>query len=81
VKALITAAGLGSRLGSITKDINKCLLPVGGKPLMRHSVDSFKELGISDIIVVTGYHADKVMQEFGNEVTYVYNKDYATTTI
>ena len=81
MKALITAAGLGSRMGSITSNTNKCLLKIGGKSLLRILVDNFKKQGISEIVVITGYCAELVEKELQGEVTFIHNKDYASTSI
>ncbi len=55
VKALITAAGMGKRLGALTRSQNKSLLRIGGKPLITHLLARLKSCGIQDIVVVTGY--------------------------
>ncbi len=81
MKALISAAGLGSRIGKLTKDTNKCLLEVGGTPLLRHAFNTLADNGIDDVYIIVGYHADKIKEEFGDEVTYIYNKNYASTSI
>jgi len=38
-KAIILVAGRGRRMGKLTKDIPKCLLPIMGKPLLFHQID------------------------------------------
>ena len=81
MKALITAAGLGTRMGNITTNTNKCLLTVGGKSLLRNLVNVFKEQGISEIFVITGHCAELVEKELQGEVTFIHNKDYASTSI
>ncbi|MBT3814197.1 NTP transferase domain-containing protein [Candidatus Woesearchaeota archaeon] len=81
MKALITAAGMGTRLGNITKDTNKCILNVGNKPLLLHSVEILKNVGIDDIYVIIGHHGEKIKQLLGDKVNYIYNPDYATTSI
>lgn len=54
-KALILAAGLGKRLGNLTKDIPKCLLPVGEQTLIDFSLEALKENGVKEIIIVSGF--------------------------
>lgn len=81
MKALITAAGLGTRMGNVTTNMNKCLLPVGGKSLLRSLVDTFKEQGVFDIFVITGHCAELVQKELNGEVTFIHNPNYATTSI
>jgi len=62
MKALILAAGYGTRLKEIAKDTPKPLLPVTGRPLVDYIVDRVKDLpGLTDIIVVTN---DKFCGQF-----------------
>jgi len=52
VKALVLAAGKGTRLRPLTNTVPKHLLPVGNKPLLFHVLDYIKETGIKDIGIV-----------------------------
>jgi choline kinase len=52
---VLLAAGLGSRLGTLTRDLPKALIPVGGKPLLLHAVSFAARLRPSRIIVVGGF--------------------------
>lgn len=61
--ALLLAAGLGERLRPITNDIPKCLVPIGGRPLLDFWIESMISINISKIIINTHYHA-KVVHEF-----------------
>ena len=60
MKALIFAAGLGTRLKPITDTIPKALVPVGGVPMLERVILKLKAAGISDFVVNTCYFADKV---------------------
>lgn len=60
MKAILLAAGRGSRLGEYTRDRPKCLLPVGGVSLLDRLVASFLRMNIDDIVVVRGYRGDRV---------------------
>jgi MurNAc alpha-1-phosphate uridylyltransferase len=60
MKAMILAAGLGTRLGAITEHTPKCLVPVKGKPLLAHTIEHIKALGISSIVINTHHHAAQV---------------------
>jgi len=55
VIAVLLAAGLGSRLGTLTQDLPKALIPVGGKPLLAHALGFAARLGPSRIVVVGGF--------------------------
>jgi methylphosphonate synthase len=58
MKAIILAAGLGSRLRHLTRDRPKCNLEIAGRSLIDRQLDTFRSLGIDDITVVTGYRAE-----------------------
>lgn len=60
VKALIFAAGLGTRLGPITKDIPKALVPVGGEPMLGRVLRKLQAAGFCDVVVTACYKADKI---------------------
>lgn len=53
--AVLLAAGLGSRLGSLTKALPKALIPVGGKPLLLHALGFAGLVGPTRIVVVGGF--------------------------
>jgi len=55
MNAVLLAAGLGSRLGSLTRELPKALIPVGGKPLLAHALAFAGSLRPSRIIVVGGF--------------------------
>ncbi|MBY8200470.1 phosphocholine cytidylyltransferase family protein [Vibrio fluvialis] len=59
-KALILAAGQGTRLRPITNDRPKCLVPLMGKPLLERQVETLKAEDISEIHIATGYRADQI---------------------
>jgi len=60
MKAIILAAGRGSRLGAMTDDCPKGMVPLLGKPLLQWQVDALKGAGIHDIGIVSGYMAKKI---------------------
>jgi len=76
MRAIIIAAGRGSRLGHITNNLPKPLVEVNGKSILERQISLFNKMGISDIVVVTGYRRDKI--KFKN-IKYVVNNDYSTT--
>ena len=69
---LILAAGEGTRLRPYTYDRPKGLVPLLGKPLVSHQIDTLKTCGIEDIAIATGYKAEKFAalgyQMFHNEL-------------
>ncbi len=60
MRAMILAAGVGSRLGEITKDKPKCLVEVKGKPLIKHVIDRLKEAGVTSFVINSHHFGDKV---------------------
>ena len=76
MRAIIIAAGRGSRLGSITDDLPKPLVKINGKSILGRQISLFNKMGINDIVVVTGYKRDKIKFE---NIKYVVNNDYNTT--
>lgn len=77
-KAIILAAGRGSRMGDATKSTPKGLFELFGKPLICHQIASFQQAGIQDITVVTGYQASQF--DFLNLPT-IHNHNWASTNM
>ena len=77
-KALIIAAGLGSRLKNHTKDLPKCMLDFGGKTLLERQLSSYKKCGISDISLVRGYKKEKINYK---GIKYFENTDFKNNNI
>jgi MurNAc alpha-1-phosphate uridylyltransferase len=61
MKAMILAAGKGTRLSPLTEIIPKALIRAGGKPLLGHAIDTLYHAGCHDIIINVHYHADQVI--------------------
>ncbi|MCQ2225292.1 MAG: nucleotidyltransferase family protein [Paludibacteraceae bacterium] len=61
MKAMIFAAGLGTRLKPITDTIPKALVPVGGKTLLEHVITKLANQGFDEMIVNVHHHADKII--------------------
>ncbi len=66
LKAMIMAAGVGSRLMPLTLDIPKPMVPMANRPLMEIIVDLLAEHGISEMIANLHYHADAIEDYFGD---------------
>jgi len=80
-KAMILAAGLGTRLKPLTDHKPKALLEWQGKPLLEHVVEKLKSSGFTSIIVNLHHHADMIMDfvkqkdYFGIEIEFSHEKD------
>lgn len=66
MKAVILAAGEGSRMRPLTDVRPKVMLPVANKPIIEHLFNILVDAGVKEIVVVTGYQASQVEQYFGN---------------
>lgn len=66
MKALLFAAGMGTRLKSYTQDKPKALVTLAGKPLIQHAIEYLKSFGITDITINVFHFADQVIS-FINE--------------
>jgi mannose-1-phosphate guanylyltransferase/phosphomannomutase len=66
MKALILAAGLGTRLGALTLDRPKPMLPVGGRPLLEHTVGLLRAHGVRDIAMNVHYFPEAITSHFGD---------------
>ncbi len=64
--AVILAAGRGTRMKGLTEDMPKPMLPVAGRPLLEHIVGALRHAGIERFVFVTGYHAEKIEDHFGD---------------
>jgi glucose-1-phosphate thymidylyltransferase len=78
VKALVLAAGKGTRLKPLTNVVPKHLLPVGDKPLLFHVLDYIKDAGIKDIGIVvspdSGPYIEEAVgdgREWGGKITFI----------
>ena len=65
-KAVLLAAGRGTRLGAITANYPKPLLDVGGRPIIAHILDGLVAAGIEQVAIVTGHFAELLEAEVGN---------------
>lgn len=84
MKAIIPAAGIGSRLQPLTNDLPKCLVQVNGKPLLYYILNQLKEANIDEVIIVTGYKNELIENFLKEEHNFppticIFNPDYFNT--
>ena len=60
MRAIILAAGRGSRMGGLTEDHPKCLTPFAGRTLLEWQLGALRAAGIRDIAIVRGYLAESL---------------------
>ena len=73
MKAIILSAGCSSRLGDLTKELPKSLVDVNGKSIIQRQIETFRNNGIKEIIVIVGPNKDKFQL---NDVEYVIDKNF-----
>jgi L-glutamine-phosphate cytidylyltransferase len=78
MKAIILAAGMGTRLGKYTENLPKCMLNFNGKTLIERQVETLRNSGITDITIVRGYMPEKIDVA---GVKYRYSQHYNTTNM
>ena len=77
MQAVILAAGEGTRLRPFTQTRPKVMLPVGNRPILEFVVESLVANGVRDIVIVVGYHKERIMSffsdgsKFGARISYV----------
>jgi choline kinase len=84
MKAIILAAGMGTRLATVTGGMPTCLVKVGDVPLLDRLIERIGEAGIEEVIIVTGHRAEElrahvagVDHPLAKTATFVHNERYA----
>jgi len=83
--AVIMAGGLGSRLGELTRDMPKPLLPVGNRPIIALIVEQLRRHGIQKISISINYHASRIKEYFAENpvkgviINYLEEKEFLGT--
>ncbi|MCX8177049.1 MAG: sugar phosphate nucleotidyltransferase [Candidatus Bathyarchaeota archaeon] len=85
MKAVVLAAGEGSRLRPLTLTRPKHMINVGGKPILEHCLCALKDAGIREVILVVHYMADVIKRYFGSgeklglKIEYAYQEEVTGT--
>src|SRR3989344_7035474 len=84
MKAIILAAGIGSRLKPLTENIPKVMIPINGIPILGHQIINLIEEGIKEIYICVGYKKEVIIdyckKEFKNiNIKFIENKDFLST--
>lgn len=69
MQAVILAAGKGTRLGSLTHNRSKAMMPVAGKPMIERAMETFFANGVSDFIIVVSDEDTEITRYFNQEST------------
>jgi glucose-1-phosphate thymidylyltransferase len=80
MKAVVLAAGKGTRLRPLTDDKPKGMVEVDGKPILTHCLDKLIDLGAEEFVIVVGYMKENIIQHYGDEyegipITYSHQRE------
>lgn len=70
MKTVIMAGGKGTRISTIAHNIPKPLIPINGKPILEREIECLREQGFKDIILTVSHMSDKIIQYFGNGLSF-----------
>ena len=79
MRAVIMAAGVGSRIQGVINNKPKCLIEAHGQSLISRNVEMLQRKGVHDITVITGYKSELIRREIGAQVRYFHNPFYRVT--
>jgi choline kinase len=86
MKAVILAAGRGTRIESVTHGVPKCLLHFGRRTILDHQIESLWSAGVSRIAIVVGHQGQRIVDhvydtyaDAGDLFEFIWNPDFQTT--
>lgn len=84
MKALLLAAGLGTRLRPVTNYIPKCLVPINGKPLLEYWLENLTKVGVEQFLINTNYLHEQIEEyvknsKYKGKITLVYEEELLNT--
>src|SRR5438093_6461622 len=80
-KAVVLAAGRGTRMRELTAEVPKPMIEVRGKPVLQHIIEGLRDAGIREFFVVVGYRANAVRNFFGDGSRHNITIQYAMQTV
>jgi dTDP-glucose pyrophosphorylase len=80
-RAVVLAAGRGTRMRELTADLPKPMIEVRGKPVLQHIVEGLRDAGVCKFVVIVGYHAEAVRNFFGDGQRHRVEIEYVTQTV
>ena len=80
-KAVLLAAGRGTRMRELTADLPKPMIRVRGKPILLHIIEGLQSGGIKDFLIIVGYHAGTIREYFGDGSCYGLRVQYASQMV
>lgn len=80
-KAVLLAAGRGTRMRELTSELPKPMIAVRGKPILRHIIDGLHAAGVDQFLVIVGYRAEVVREFLGDGVRFGVAVSYKTQLV
>ena len=80
-KAVVLAAGRGTRMRELTAEVPKPMIEVRGKPVLQHIIEGLRDAGIREFLIIVGYRADAVRKFLGDGSRDNVAIQYATQTV
>ncbi len=80
-KAILLAAGRGTRMRELTNELPKPMVAVRGRPVLQHIVEGLCAAGVREFLIIVGWHADSVRQHFGDGRDFGVAIGYATQPV
>lgn len=81
MQAIILAAGMGKRLGELTRNNTKCMVEVNGTPLIDRLLNQLSKLNLNRVIIVVGYEGDRLINHIGDRYMDSLSIEYITNPI
>lgn len=81
MQAIILAAGMGRRLGELTKENTKCMVPVNGVRLIDRLLTQLSQLNLSRVLIVVGYQGQRLIDHIGDQYADRLNIEYAENPV
>lgn len=81
MKAVILAAGKGTRMKELTRELPKPMLEVEGKPILQHIVEGVASAGVEEICIITGWQAETIEDFFGDGSRFDVRVEYARQAV
>lgn len=80
-KAVLLAAGRGTRMRELTDELPKPMLVVQGRPILQHIIEGMRFAGIREVLLIVGWRAEIVREFFGNGSQFDLRIEYATQVV
>ena len=80
-KAVLLAAGRGTRMRELTHELPKPMLQVQGKPVLQHIIEGLRDAGLTDFQIIVGWHGEVVRNFFADGSKLNTHVEYATQVV